>query len=312
MASEVAASRDHHRRRFGEAVTGLTREVSQQYETQLDRILTVGYGRKSSDTPESRWQKALFTYLVSMQWVGWGDCEFGPPLGLRDHSEIYALGMIAYLGARLVDDAIDGHIDYKGRFPSYYGYLVNELDVCDAEGTCAAAGTFLITASLRRMIKLGCSSVAAAIMQLYNRVASGVLCETLSGGIPIGPDLYRSVIRHKAVAYDRMLHVVFFRNAEPLIQSRILSFLSAKSESSQLLNDLCDESDDRSRNQMSILGVRNMDRETVVQTVLNDFVHLWKESEDLHPDIRNAMAVRLNDSLQKITRSPNLRPEWMT
>ena len=303
MAAEVDASCGHHRWRFGDAVTTLMRQISLEYENQVGNILTTLYGRVLRKDCCSPSHDALLDYLISMQWVGWGDCEFGPPLDLAEDSEIYALSLIAYLGARLMDDAIDHHLDYKGRFQSFYGCQAKALGEPKAAEISSTAGHFLITASLRRMIKLGCPGAASAVMQLYNHVFAGALCETLSSNRPIDIGLYRSVVRHKAVAYDRILHIVFFRKAEPLVRDRILSFLASHSEASQWLNDLCDEVDDRSRNQMSMLNVSGMSREKIVDTVLNAFLELWRKSSDLHPDIRNAMAVRLNDSLKKLNRT---------
>jgi len=303
MTAEVLECSNHHRWRFGDAVTTLMRKVSLEYENQLESLLAVPYGRKMLNEFSSDLHDALFAYLVSMQWVGWGDCEFGPPLELPDDSGIYALSLIAYLGARLMDDAIDHHLDYKGQFQSFYGYLTEKSGRDQAAGISAAAGHFLITASIRRMVKRGSLNTACSVMQLYNPVFAGALCETGVNEIAITPGLYRSVIRHKAVAYDRILHVVFFRKAEPLVRERILSFLATHSEYSQWLNDLSDEADDRSRNQMSILKVTGMDRDKLINTILKSFLELWNGAGDLHPDIRNVMAVRLNDSLKKLTRA---------
>lgn len=302
LTAEIAASCDQHRLYFGDAVTALIRDVASNYEGQLGGMLNMLYG---SSVPMENFRNsrdALFSYLISMQWVGWGDCEFGPPLGLADDTGIYALSLIAYLGARLMDDAIDRHLDYKGRFQSFYGFLAGEYGERQAAAISASAGSFLVTASIRHMIKKDCLDVASEIMRLYNRVSAGALCETLSGETAVSSGLYRSVIRHKAVAYDRILHAVFFRKAEPIVRNRILSFLSMHSAYSQWLNDLSDEADDRSRNQMSILNVPGMSRNKVVRSVLEAFQKLWKRNQDLHPDIHNAMAIRLKDSMKKIER----------
>ncbi len=300
IAAEITASCDHHRLFFGDAVTRLMRHMALSYESRLGGMLKNLYGSESVREDCGHSHDALFSYLISMQWVGWGDCEFGPPLGLADDTEIYVLGLIAYLGARLMDDAIDHHLDYKGQFQSFYGFLAGKYGEHKAAEVSSAAGSFLITTSLRHLIKMDCLDAATEVMRLYNRVFAGALCETLSADIVVDSGLYRSVIRHKAVAYDRILHVVFFRKAEPIIRNRILSFLSFHSTYSQWLNDLCDESDDRSRNQMSILNISGMNREKVVQSVVDSFLKLWKENRDLHPDIQNAMAVRLNNSFNKI------------
>jgi len=307
MAAEITASGNHHRLFFGDAVSGLVRHVALNYESQLDDMLKILYGSQSVMDNSGPSRNALFTYLISMQWVGWGDCEFGPPLGLADDAGIYALSLIAYLGARLLDDAIDRHLDFKGRFQSFYGFLAGEFGEYKAAEISAAAGSFLMTASIRSLIKKDCLDAAAEVMRLYSRVSAGALCETLAGNIDASPGLYRSVVRHKAVAYDRILHVVFFRKAEPIVRDRILSFLSQHSAYSQWLNDLSDEADDRSRNQMSILNVCGMNREKVVRSVLEAFLKLWRENRDLHPDIQNAMAIRLHDSLKKIEQISSFR-----
>ena len=220
LTAEITESFNHHRLFFGDAVTGLMRNVATNFESQLGSLLKILYGSQSAMDHSAQSRDALFSYLLSMQWVGWGDCEFGPPLGIGDDTGIYALSLIAYLGARLLDDAIDRHPGVKGHFQSFYGFLAGEYDECRAAEISAAAGSFLITASIRRMIEKDCMDIATEVLGLYDRVFAGVLCETLSGNPSVSYGLYRSVVRHKAAAYDRILHAVFFRKAEPIVRDR--------------------------------------------------------------------------------------------
>ncbi|NIO85210.1 MAG: hypothetical protein GTN53_32180, partial [Candidatus Aminicenantes bacterium] len=151
----------------------------------------------------------LESYLSSMLWVGWGDCEFGPPLKIRPVGE-FAPGILVYLSARLIDDGIDGHKDYKGRVQSFYGFLANRMEEREAAGLSSMMGNLVLNMSLRLLLKEGYAESVDLLMSTYSTVISGALAETLFKASD-NLDIYHSIVKGKSVAYDMMLHQVFLR-----------------------------------------------------------------------------------------------------
>lgn len=299
MAENIRESCERHRKQYGDEIIELSREVENEYKYQLDRILSVlTKNRRSADVLTPVYH-VLRNYLRLMQWVGWGDCEFGPPLGIRCSEQEYSLSILVYLSARLIDDGIDGHTDYKGSVQSLYGYMAGKIKERKAAGLSCLMGNLILNASLRRLYKKGYAESADMLMRIYSDVFPGAFAEALCIGCTVEYDLYMSIIKRKSVAYDMMLHSVFFRSVEPVLRSRILQFLADYSETSQWLNDLCDEEDDFSRGQLNILNVPGMDRDLVFNRIVKSFYSLWKNTSDLLPALRDVIAIRLQDSFKK-------------
>ena len=299
MAEDIKKSCDRHKKRYEDDIIELSRGIQQMYKRQLDLVLSVLMkSRKSGDllTPV---YPVLRDYLRLMQWVGWGDCEFGPPLGIRCPEEEYSLSILIYLSARLIDDGIDGHVDYKGTVQNLFGYLADKTDSRQAAALSCLTGNMILNASLRLLYKQGYAESADMLMRLYSEVFSGALAEALCNDVTIQYDLYRSIVLRKSVAYDAMLHKVFFRSVEPVLRRQIINFLAGYSEIAQWLNDLCDEEDDKLRGQVNILNVSGMDREAVFNRIVNSFYSIWENASGLHPALRDVIAVRLLDSFKK-------------
>lgn len=304
MATALKESCARHRERYEDEAIIFARRIETEYLAQLNRILLVLIQPGTPLTLLSPAHGVLAFYLDRMEWVGWGNCEFGPPLGIRYPEEEYALSILVYLSARLMDDGIDGHPDYKGKVPNLYGHLIQKFDAGRAGGLSTLMGGLVMNGALRRLLKKGYTESADALMALYSEVFPGALAEALRIGTAIPEDLYRTIVRRKSVAYDMMLHRVFFRRVEPALRSRILQFLAGYSETAQWLNDLCDEKDDLARGQLNILAIPGMDQETAFMRIVSSIFHLWRSICDLPLAVRDVMALRLYDSIKKFKEIP--------
>lgn len=299
LRPQLEEARQRHRERFGAAVTDLTRKLSREQAFQLDLILSAPGFMEFEEAAGDDWKQTLGQYLSAMQWVIWGDCELGPPLALQCRAAEVALGVLAYLGARLMDDAIDGHRDYKGRTSTFYGRISESLAAPRAATAAAAAGAYLVHEALRRLQKHGYRTSAETLRALYSKVFAGALAEALAERTQLGRDGYDAVVAHKAVAYDRLLHQVFFSTCPQPLRARVLEVLARHSEISQWLNDFQDEADDCRRAQLSFLRVPGMDRERAAALIVSALAALHRDCRRLPAGISDALALRLLDSVTK-------------
>ncbi|OIP88866.1 MAG: hypothetical protein AUK55_15500 [Syntrophobacteraceae bacterium CG2_30_61_12] len=299
LRPRLEEARQRHRERFGAAVTDLTRKLSREQAFQLDLILSAPGFLEFQEAAGGDWKQALGRYLSDMQWVIWGDCELGPPLALQCRAAEIALGVLAYLGARLMDDAIDGHHDYKGRTITFYGRISEALADPRAATATAAAGAYLVHEALRRLEKHGYRTSAETLRALYSKVFAGALAEALAERTQVSRDCYDAVVAHKAVAYDRLLHEVFFSTCPRPLRARVIEVLARHSEISQWLNDFQDEADDFRRAQLSLLRVSGMDRERAEALIVSALAGLYRDCRRLPPALSDALSLRLLDSVTK-------------
>jgi hypothetical protein len=299
LKPRLREAHQRHRDRFGGAVTELAQALSREHAFQVDLLLS---GPRSLIPRGSMMDDsflALHRYLVQMQWVIWGDCELGPPIALQCQPDEVALGVLAYLSARLMDDAIDGHRTYKGQLLTFYGKLSESRSECEAAEAASLAGGFLLNEALCQLSKRGYRSSARILRNLYSEVFSGALAEALISGSKCTARAYQAIVAHKAVAYDRMLHEVFFSTCPQPLRTRILYLLTRHSEISQWLNDYCDETDDRERGQLSILRIQGMDRKRVAGKIVASFNWQYEACQTLPAALSDAFSLRLLDSVLK-------------
>lgn len=301
LDEELSLSFERHKKRYGEQIKGLTNQVEKEYATRLEQVLSLLLSNKDLAEILMPVHYVLKKYLSSMRWVGWGDCEFGPPLNIQPVKE-FSHAILIYLSARLIDDGIDGHKDYKGRVLTLYGFLTDKMSDREAAGLSSMMGNLLLNASLRLLNKQGYTESADVLMRIYADVIPGALAEALSR-CSVNYSLYQRIIKHKSVAYDMMLHQVFLRQVIPSLRFNILHLLADLSETAQWLNDLCDDEDDQARNQLNILRISRMNRYVVFGMVAHSLQKIWQDALVLPSNIRDAMANRLKDLVRLLIQS---------
>lgn len=299
LSNELAAAGETHRQRFGEEVISLIGDVERSYRVAVRDIAAIFAAHSAIVPIFEELGNSASNYITAMRWVGWGNCELGPPLRIRPVEE-YALAMAVYISARLIDDAIDGHHDYKGYMATLYGFIQQHKAEREAAGLGSMMGALLAQAALRRLLRTGHNEAATVLLELYAEVIPGALAETLARGRG-SAGLYRAVVQRKAVAYDMMLHRIFLRTIPDTIQTPLLHFLAQYSETAQWLNDLNDVEEDAKRGQLNIVTISGNDTEEVQRRIASSFRHLWEQAHSLPEPVRTALAVRLRDPVAKLT-----------
>lgn len=190
-------------------------------------------------------------YLDWLRWTGGLCSNLGPVFQLVSEADAQrlALSVITYLGARLIDDSVDGHEDFKRKRHTLLGALVRDYpkhpEVVLRTQT-ALAGFWLLNYGKRRLRASGSIKAADTAEKLFEIIPPGVLVEALHNE-PLNEAEYEAVIERKSVSYDMILYRVFLEPAPRALRSRVLKSLGVLSRVAQYLNDLMDSEDDESR-----------------------------------------------------------------
>lgn len=292
---EIKSSCKDHKQQYRNEVVTLLRDVEQAYTIVIHEMTSL-FAKNGAVVPLlHELSTATNTYLTSMRWVGWGNCELGPPLGIYPVQE-YALAMAVYTSARLIDDALDGHAHYKGLMPTLHNFLCTTTTEREASGLGSMMGSFVAQEAFRQLINKGYSDTALLLFQLYANVIPGAMAELcVQGNHSI--ELYNAIVQRKSVAYDMMLHHTFLRTVPNHLQTPLLQFLAEFSEVAQWLNDLMDREDDWQRQQLNFLHTAHIDEMTASLRIAEAFLQLWDKACTLPNHLRNALAMRLHDPI---------------
>jgi hypothetical protein len=298
FADELELKVEKHNTKYRNKVVNIIGDVEKKYSENLMKTLSILDNDLNLVIELKPISKITYDYLNGMRWVGWGNCQMAPPLGINPAEE-YSCAIIIYLSARLIDDAIDGHIDFKELITTLYGSLITKVNDREASGLCTMMGNLVYQNALRILIKKEYKESADILMQLYSEVISGALMEAFAKG-NADYNLYSIIIKQKSVAYDMMLNKVFFRTVEPNLRKFLIKLLAEFSETAQWLNDLMDYEDDMKRNQLNILCDYGINKYSLYSKIANSFYDIWLKTNGLNKDLQNAMAARLIDPVNKL------------
>ena len=298
FAEELENKVEKHNEKYRDEVVEIITDFENKYSQNLKKLLSILDNNLNLVIESKQISKVTYDYLNGMRWVGWGNYQMAPPLGINPVEE-YSYTIIIYLSARLIDDAIDGHIDFKKLMKTLYGSLVSETNEREAAGLCTMVGNLVYQNALRFLIKGGHGESAEILMQLYSEVIPGALMEAFVKD-NANYDLYAKIIKRKSVAYDMMLNKIFFGKVEPNLQEYLINILSEFSETAQWLNDLMDYEDDKQRKQLNILNDYGINKYSLYSKISNSLHDIWGKTNELDKDLQNAMAARLIDPLNKL------------
>ncbi len=242
--------------------------------------------------------QTVYDYLWAMRWVGWGNYEFSDALQLEVDDE-FPLAIMAYLSARFIDDAIDGHPNYKDKCATVYGHLAEKYAPHQAAGACTIIGNMLLNHALLALKKAGHHASAAKVAKLYSFIIPGALAESFVKN-DYSIDVYNKIIQRKSVAYDAVLHQVYFARVVPPYNHTLVQMMARFSELAQWLNDFEDEEDDLLREQLNILQARMMNPYAVTMKIYQGVECLWKQCEKMPPNLKQVWAKRLSDVMNKL------------
>ncbi|HEX2094361.1 MAG TPA: class 1 isoprenoid biosynthesis enzyme [Longimicrobiaceae bacterium] len=295
LVADLRAASAHHRARSEHRVNGLIGEAQHWYLAEIHAFLNEQLGVPALRGVLGHLPAAARPYLEWLRWTSWNICELAAVAHAETAPVAERLGLAtaAYAAGRLIDDALDGHDDYKGRFPTLLGVLREqhaELSDSVLRVHAALLGFGLLQHALRRLRQRGHLASADAIDRLSAVASTGVLAESLVGECA-DPETYREVIRRKSVAYNMILYKPALEGVESAARATLLRALAAMDELSQLLNDLTDRSDDQGRRQMNAFaaGAASPTASALAERV----DALWASCAGLDPVLRQAFAAML-------------------
>ena len=295
LEKEIVQAKKRHRSHYGAQVRELVSQVEIEYIKEVSYVLDFLVKDRHLNEIIDSGKKILETIFISNRWVGWELCDLGPPLNIWPVEE-FPIAMIAYVAIHLVDDGIDGHLEYKALGKqSYYGYLIeNHLNNRQASAISAMLGMAVFNASVRRLNKKNIRSASDILLRLSSNVFVGMMAEAFSHS-RVSLESYKEIIRRKSIAYQMILDHVFLTNVSIQIRSVLLELNARLVEIGQLTDDLIDEEDDLSMGRFNILMVPDMNRTKVLQMILVSLQELWQECRSLTAELRDVMAVRMAD-----------------
>ncbi|TDC50229.1 hypothetical protein E1281_22350 [Actinomadura sp. KC345] len=159
-------------------------------------------------------------------------------VGAAELSRRLAAPLLAYQALRMLDDVIDGHLDYKGGYQTFYGAMLRAHGADPARGLTICTAAALLAEGARHLdepqaLRLH-ETLAAAIRELHG----------------IGPNErqdYLGMVDGKMGAYSSIIYGPVLAD---LAEARAVeTFLARTFLVSQVINDLHDLDDDRARNQ---------------------------------------------------------------
>ncbi|OLT35190.1 hypothetical protein BJF79_07045 [Actinomadura sp. CNU-125] len=146
--------------------------------------------------------------------------------------------LLAYQALRMLDDVIDGHLDYKGGYETFYGVMLRARGSDTARGLTICTAAALLAEGTRHLDD-------PQVRQLHETLASAT--RELHG---IGPNEhldYLHMVAGKMGAYSSIIYGPVL--ADVAEAQAVTKFLARTFFVSQVINDLHDLEDDRARGQ---------------------------------------------------------------
>jgi len=251
----VAAQR-RHQEEFGDAVNDYRHRFGFVLDEEIDRAAEALAGDAPLRDVLAPLAAHMRDYLRWLRWSAWLGTRLPPPLDLTSRRDQvrHAVAVLTYLGARLVDDGIDGHLHYKNKRNTLVADLLTLFPHCDeAAARChsALAGFWILNYGHRRMRQIGETRTADTIVRLFTTIPRGVFAESASG--TTDRSVYDAIVQHKAIAYDMLLYQSIIAPIEEARRTILLRALAATSLVAQYLNDVADRNDDAGRGQPNVV-----------------------------------------------------------
>lgn len=301
----LAEARERHEQRFGEAVN----EYRTAFGAVLDQEIDLAAHRLAGDSALRELvapiASAMREYLSWLRWSAWLSTHLAPPLRLTAEGDCrrHAIAVVTYIGARLIDDGIDGHYTYKNKRDTLVAALAAlRPDLGDAAARCHSAltGFWLLNHGLRRFLETGCRECVDVTTMLFEKIPRGVLAETARTAITRRQ--YQALVRHKAVAYDLLLYRNMLVPLPEHERAPLVAGLAAASEIAQYLNDLMDRGDDVVRGQPNVLLNAFETPETITASCLRLAAERLQDVASLDEPRRDVVAAIISDVFEAAPR----------
>ena len=275
-------------------VNSFMQKTEARYASEVEAFLDL-YRRDSSLSPIlAPLLLEVRGYLLWLCWIGWNISNLGPVLypDTLAANERLALGMLAYVSGRLIDDGLDNHESYKGRRKSLVGVLRGQLPDAPLYAACVQSvyvGFSLFHHALRRMRQCSHLKCAEDVSRMFDVTSVGVFAEWF-----VKPQLneqtYRQIIRRKSVAYNMILYKTFLAEDETDVRAKLLTILASMDELAQIINDFRDVQEDQSLGLMNALTHGVYDSASIHSVIFGRMQQLQELSSSLPPKIQDALA----------------------
>lgn len=294
----------YHYRAHGAELRRFRLAVQHALEAEVGR-LGPAFADGCLQAPAAPIVAALGRYIAWLGWCVWCCSHLAPPLGLTGAADArrLAAATLVYTGPRLIDDAIDGHDDYKGKHPTAQRLLARSFTgqaAADLRANGVLAGTWVILHGLRRLERHGGAELARAIQALCHRIAPGAILENLHQ-TPLTWVQYCAIVERKSVLYDQILYRALLDPVAEAKRAGLFDITAKLSALAQYLNDFNDKTEDSRRGQRSSYSHFKSDTEfwdrcrSQVNSIIAGFTPL--------PDaLGNALAAALVETVDAAAR----------
>ena len=294
LCVDLRVARNSHAQRSHRKVTALIQASREAYEREVEAFFA-GLAVDSATTASLRDALArVRAYVTWLHWVSWNAANLAPlvsnaPAGAAMR---LALGTLAYAAGRLVDDGLDGHLTYKERHETAVGAIVGARR--SAESLAAACGESVFLGMLvfryaMRRLNTECPHICGSIEKMFDSIAAAALTE-LHVPSNVTSSAYRRVIRGKAALYNMLLYRPLLAGGTRSGVWRVLRALYEMDEVAQILNDLKDVDDDRTRGRMNGFNAAVFSLADATQVLRARLVRLWGRTSRLDLEAAGALA----------------------
>lgn len=284
LLDELALARDHHASLWADDIRLFVTDVENRYLMETDRFIS---GCNRDPLLAELMAPTLVSvagYLSWAKWICWSAANLSPLVADKaTAAERLSVSMLSYVGGRLIDDGLDGHLDYRGQRMSVVGELMRLRPEAPPNLSCGLSvywGCLLVRQSFERLRQLGQSETLGQLESLFNTLTVGFLAEAAVSG-SISSVVYMRVATRKSAGYDLMLYKPVVQDLEPLTRAQLLSLLGRMSVLSQIVNDFHDLEEDRARGQMNAFLIGVCNPEEARREVLQRAQALWDDSRKL-------------------------------
>ena len=278
-------------------------QTEEKYTSEIDRFLHIYRADKLLGPILQPVLEEIREYLLWMRWVGWNISNLGPALYQDPAAPTQRLGlaMLAYVAGRLIDDGMDNHKVYKGHRRTLVAIVSDRLPrVPDNTGCLQSVfiGFCLFNYALRRMHDSSFPKCAHIVHQLFEVSSVGALAECYVSAT-ISEDLYRDIIRRKAVAYNMILYKPFLIEIEDKLRLQLLEILATMDELAQIVNDYGDIEEDQKGNQMNAFTHGVFDVAALESEMRLRMQELLTSTSLLPSSIQGGLATMLKNTITK-------------
>jgi hypothetical protein len=302
---EIADAARIFKAEYHQLIAETTRATHEQYEAEC----RIAVSRLMVDAPllaAGDGRRALHSYLAWLSWVFWNAVNLVP---LTDSPEAasrrLAISALAYCGGRLVDDGLDGHLDFKSHQTTFLGALIGDGrddEMQRSSATSVLTGMLLFAHAMSRLRSIGDAALALRLERLMLASGVGALAERRAPN-RVTASVYWAIVRRKCIDYNMMLYSAMLCGASRDERRSVLRPLADLDSMAQLLNDLGDRDDDRNSGRLNAFadGVFRVEDATALLAARRQ--RTWMRVGGTSARVRGVVAVMLDH-----LGSPQARP----